>query len=65
MSFEPPVLFFCAGGRGRPAALRPQDAIGMKGGVDLIGKIVAHLRDNYEQNYGLLMITDRVEGHSR
>ncbi len=31
----------------------------------MIGKIITHLRDNYDQNYGLLMVTGRVEVHSR
>lgn len=35
------------------------------GSQDLIDKIVAHLRESYDQNYGLLMVTCRVEVHSR
>ncbi len=35
------------------------------GNEDMIGKIITHLRDNYDQNYGLLMVTGRVEVHSR
>ena len=35
------------------------------GDEDLIGKIIAHLRDSYDQNYGLLMFTARVDVHSR
>ncbi len=35
------------------------------GNEDMIGKIIVHLRDSYDQNYGLLMVTSRVEVHSR
>ncbi len=35
------------------------------GNEDMIGKIIVHLRDSYDQNYGLLMVTGRVEVHSR
>lgn len=31
----------------------------------MIQRIIDHLRDNYDQNYGLLMFTGRVEVHSR
>ncbi len=31
----------------------------------IINDIITHLRDNYDQNYGLLMFTGRVEVHSR
>ena len=33
--------------------------------VDVIDKIITHLRDSYDENYGLLMFTSRVEVHSR
>ena len=35
------------------------------GNEDMIGKIIVHLRDSYDQNYGLLMFTGPVEIHSR
>ena len=35
------------------------------GDEDLIGKIIDHLRDSYDQNYGLLMFTGHVDVHSR
>ena len=31
----------------------------------MINKIVTHLRDTYDQNYGLLMFSSRVDVHSR
>ncbi len=32
---------------------------------DIIGEIIVHLRNSYDQNYGLLMFTGCVEVHSR
>ncbi len=51
MSFEPVVLFFVLG---VAACL-----------LRLIDKIVGHLRDNYGQNYGLLMVNVSVGVHRR
>lgn len=35
------------------------------GGSELIQRIIDHLRENYDQNYGLLMFTTPVQIHSR
>ncbi len=35
------------------------------GNEDIIGKIIVHLRDSYDQNYGLLIFSARVDVHSR
>ncbi len=35
------------------------------GDEKMINDIITHLRDSYDQNYGLLMVTGRVEVHSR
>ena len=35
------------------------------GNEEMINNIITHLRDSYDQNYGLLMFTGPVEIHSR
>ena len=35
------------------------------GNEDMINNIIIHLRDTYDQNYGLLMFSSRVDVHSR
>jgi hypothetical protein len=35
------------------------------GNEEMINNIITHLRDSYDQNYGLLMFSARVDVHSR
>ena len=35
------------------------------GNEEVINNIIIHLRDTYDQNYGLLMFSSRVDVHSR
>ena len=35
------------------------------GNEEMINNIIIHLRDTYDQNYGLLMFSARVDVHSR
>ena len=35
------------------------------GNEEMINNIITHLRDTYDQNYGLLMFSSRVDVHSR